>query len=247
MEAQDFSDEDEVEKEVAYLAKNFCKFLKFKKDGKSFKNGKFSNFKKDKKYFEKKDSKDSSPSQAVTCYECKWYGHVKKRCPTYLKAKGKVFSTTLSDLDRSNLDSEESCNGEGIYFAFMAIALMDSSEDLSTLVEELSEHIEVESMGVGEESDDEDEERIYEGAKGLQESYNYLLEKTGEYARVAKAAIRKMKKAEQDYKSILMRYKEAKCEVEAMNEELMNVLGSSFLSLRLFKLMLKWSGFFKET
>ena len=102
-------------------------------------------------------------------------------------------------------------------------------------------------MGVGEESDDEDEECIYEGAKGLQESYNYLLEKTGEYARVAKAAIRKMKKAEQDYKSILMRYKEAKCEVEAMNEELMNVLGSSFLSLRLFKLMLKWSGFFKET
>ena len=102
-------------------------------------------------------------------------------------------------------------------------------------------------MGVGEESDDEDEECIYEGAKGLQESYNYLLEKTGEYARVAKAAIRKMKKAEQDYKSILVRYKEAKCEVEAMNEELMNVLGSSFLSLRLFKLMLKWSGFFKET
>ena len=56
---------------------------------------------------------------------------------------------------------------------------------------------------------------------------------------MAKAAIRKMKKAEQDYKSILVRYKEAKCEVEVMNEELMNVLESSFLSLRLFKLMLK--------
>ena len=51
MEAQDFSDEDEVEKEVAYLAKNFCKFLKFKRDGKSFEKGKFSNFKKDKKDF----------------------------------------------------------------------------------------------------------------------------------------------------------------------------------------------------
>ena len=36
VEAQDSSDEDEVEKEVAYHAKNFCKFLKFKKDGKSF-------------------------------------------------------------------------------------------------------------------------------------------------------------------------------------------------------------------
>ena len=54
----------------------------------------------------------------------------------------------------------------------------------------------------------------------MQESYNSLLEKTGEYARVAKAAIKKMKKAEQDYKSILTRYKEVKCEVEAQNEEL---------------------------
>ena len=77
-------------------------------------------------------------------------------------------------------------------------------------------------MGVGEESDDEDEECIYEGAKELQKSYNSLFKKIGEYARVAKAAIRKMKKVEQDYKSILMRYKEIKCEVETMNEELTN-------------------------
>ena len=62
IEAQNFSDEDEVEKKVAYLAKNFRKFLKFKRDGKSFEKGKFSNFKKDKKDFKKKDSKDSSSS-----------------------------------------------------------------------------------------------------------------------------------------------------------------------------------------
>ena len=78
---------------------------------------------------------------------------------------------------------------------FMTIAPVDSLEDLSTLMEELGEHTEVESMGVGEESNDEDEEYIYKGAKGLQESYNSFLEKNGEYARVAKAAIRKMKKA----------------------------------------------------
>ena len=73
-------------------------------------------------------------------------------------------------------------------------------------MEELGEHTEVESMGVGEESDDEDEECVYEGTKGLQDTYNSLLEKTGEYARVAKAAIRKMKRVEQDYKSHLVRY-----------------------------------------
>ena len=39
MEAQDSSDEDEVEKAMAYHAKNFRKFLKFKKDGKSLRKG----------------------------------------------------------------------------------------------------------------------------------------------------------------------------------------------------------------
>ena len=97
LEAQDSSNEDEVEKDVAYLAKKFRKFLKFKRDGKSFENGKFPKFKKDKKDFKKKDSRDSSLSKMVTCFECKGHRHVKKECPTYLKAKGKVFATTLSD------------------------------------------------------------------------------------------------------------------------------------------------------
>ena len=52
-------------------------------------------------------------------------------------------------------------------------------------------------MEIGEELNDEDE-----GIKELQESYNSLLEKTREYVRVANVAIRKMKKAEQDYKKI---------------------------------------------
>ena len=122
----------------------------------------------------------------------------------------------------------------------MAITPVDSLEDLSTLVEELDEHTEVESMGVGKDFGDEDKECIFVGTKGLQESYNSLLEKTEEYARVAKATIRKMKKVEQDYKSILVRYKETKCEVEMMNEELSNAYSRiKFLSSRLFKLMLK--------
>ena len=95
MEAQDSSDEDKVENDVIYLAKNFRKFLKFKRDGKSFEKGKFSKFKKDKKDFKKKDSRDSSPSEMVTCFECKGHGHVKKECPMYLKVKGKVFAITL--------------------------------------------------------------------------------------------------------------------------------------------------------
>ena len=42
----------------------------------------------------------------------------------------------------------------------------------------------------------------------------------GEYTRLAKAAVRKMKKAKEDYKSLLIHYKEAKCEIEILNGEL---------------------------
>ena len=89
-------------------------------------------------------------------------------------------------------------------------------EDLNLLVQELGEHSDEESIGIVEESDvEEDENAAY-----LQENYNSLLEKSGECARVAKAAVKKMKKAEEDYRSLLMRHKEAKCEIEKLNGEL---------------------------
>ena len=98
----------------------------------------------------------------------------------------------------------------------MTIAPVQSSDDLSVLVEEPGEHTKVELVGIVEESDEKEDERTM----GLQETYNTLLEKLNEYARVAKAAIKKMKRVEQDYKSLLMWYKETKCDVETLNEEL---------------------------
>ena len=84
------------------------------------------------------------------------------------------------------------------------------------LVEKLGKHIELELMGIVEESNDKEDE----GTMGLQETYNSLFEKTGEYAKVAKVAIKKMKRAEEDYRSLLVRYKETKCEMETLNGEL---------------------------
>ena len=49
VEAHDSSDEDVVEKDVAYLAKNFRKFLKFKNIGKFDDKGKSINSEKEKK------------------------------------------------------------------------------------------------------------------------------------------------------------------------------------------------------
>ena len=127
-----------------------------------------------------------------------------------------MYATTLSDSGSSNFDSDESCDGEGNYSAFMAIAHVESSEDLNLLVQELGEHSDEESIGIVEESDVEKDEN----AACLQENYNSLLEKSGEYARVAKVAVKKMKKAEEDYRSLLMHHKEAKCEIEKLNGEL---------------------------
>ena len=127
-----------------------------------------------------------------------------------------MYATTLSDFDSSNSDSDESCDGEGNFFAFMTIAHVETSDDLGALVEELSVHTEWESIGIVEESDDEEDD----GIVGLQKTYNSLLEKTGEYAKVANAAIKKMKRVEEDYRSLLVRYKETKCEMETLNGEL---------------------------
>ena len=49
-------------------------------------------------------------------------------------------------------------------------------------------------MEIVEESNAEEDE----DTAGLQENYNSLLKKSGEYARVAKAAVKKMKKTEED-------------------------------------------------
>ena len=83
------------------------------------------------------------------CFKCNRHGHFKKECLNYLKAKGKVSTTTLSDSD-----SDESCDGEENFSAFMTIAHVEFSDDLSVLVEELGKHTESESIGIVEGSNE---------------------------------------------------------------------------------------------
>ena len=216
VDVHDSSDDDVVEKDVAYLAKNFQKFLKFKNSGKFGDKGKFQSSRREKKEFKKKNRKEFQSTQGATCFECNRHGHFKKECLNYLKSKGNVYATTLSESDSSNSDSEESCDEDGNYSAFMTIAHVESSDELNLHVQELGEHIDEESIGIVEESNVEEDKNT----ACLQENYNSLLEKSGESAYVAKAAIKKMKKAEEDYRSLLMCHKEAKCEIENLNGEL---------------------------
>ena len=106
-------------------------------------------------------------------------------------------------------------------------AHIESSEDLNLLVQELGEHSDEESIGIVEVADLEEDEN----AACLQENYSSLLEKSGEYARVSKAAMKKTKKAEEDYRSLLMRHKEAKCEIEKLNGE----LSEAYIKVRLLE------------
>ena len=125
--------------------------MKFKNSGKFGDKRKFQSSGRVKREFKKKDRKESQSTQGVTCFECNGNGHFKKECSNYLKLKGKVYATTLSDSDSSNSDLDESYDGEGNYSAFMTIAHVESSKDLNLLVQELGEHSDEESIGIMEE------------------------------------------------------------------------------------------------
>ena len=150
VDVHDSSNDDATETDVAYLTKNFRKFLKFKNSGKFSDKGKFQSSGREKREFKKKDGKESQSTQGVTCFECNRHGHFKKECPNYLKSNGKVYATTLT------------------YSAFMTIAHVESSDDLNLLVEELGEHSDEESIGIVEESDVEEDKN----AACLQENNN---------------------------------------------------------------------------
>ena len=120
-----------------------------------------------------------------------------------------MLASTLSDSKSSNYDVEGECDSDGNYLAFMAITTVDYKDELSNLVDELGVHFE------GEEVKDSEYGDVYlnKGETNLQEVYNALLEDCGKYAKVAKNAVKKMKKIEEEHKSTLVQLKEAKCEV----------------------------------
>ena len=83
-----------------------------------------------------------------------------------MRLKGKAYATTINDSDSSTSDSEDSCDEEGNFSAFMTITHAESSEDLNLLVQELGEHSDEKSMGIVEESDAEEDKDV----AGLQEN-----------------------------------------------------------------------------
>ena len=72
----------------------------------------------------------------------------------------------------------------------MAIITIDSRDELRDLVDELGVYFKDEEV-----NDSKDEDVcLNEGEKNLQEVYDALLENCGKYAKIAKNAVKKMKK-----------------------------------------------------
>ena len=119
--------------EIAYLAKNFRNFLKnSNRKARGTNTAEPRNFRKndptkinnnDKP--RKKVGISSNNSMGPQCFECQGYGHMKSKCPTYLKSKGKAMAVTLSDGEV--FDDESGCDEDGNFIAFTATTVVNES------------------------------------------------------------------------------------------------------------------------
>ena len=109
----DESSNDEDSKMKSYITRQFKKFMKnanVKGFDKDCKQSSYSQFKSQDKG--KKDAKDGGqytfPS-GPKCFECQGFGHMKQKCPTYLKTieKSKALVATLSDTELE-IESDDS-------------------------------------------------------------------------------------------------------------------------------------------
>ena len=59
------------------------------------------------------------------CFGCQMYGHMKSKCPTYLKSKVKAMVVTLSDGEV--FDDESECDEDGNFITFITTAVVNES------------------------------------------------------------------------------------------------------------------------
>ena len=174
--------------EIAYLAKNFRKFLRNNnrrtrsknnvepKNSKKNETTKTNNTEKSKE----KVSQSSSNSLGQQCFGCQGYSHVKSECPTFLRTKGKAMTVTLSDGEVS--DYKSGSDEDGNFFAFTTIAVVNESDSVE------------ENPSDGELSESAD----------LQEAYNKLCKVATKDAMSVDLGLKKIVILEQEKKNLLL-------------------------------------------
>ena len=119
--------------EIAYIAKNFRNFLRNNnKRARGKNNVEPRNFKRNEptKVNNTDKSKEkvaqiSSNSLNQQCFDCQGYCHVKLKCPTFLRSKGKAMAITLSDDEI--FYHESGSDKDGNFIAFTAIVVVNES------------------------------------------------------------------------------------------------------------------------
>ena len=117
------SSDDKDSKMKSYITRQFKKFMK-NANGKGFdkdrRQSSSSQFKSQDKG--KKDAKDGGQyivPAGPKCFGCQGFGHMKHKCPTFLKSigKSKAFVATMSDIEPEDDSNNED---DGILNAFTA-------------------------------------------------------------------------------------------------------------------------------
>ena len=110
----DESSNDEDSKMKSYITKQFKKFMKnangkgFDKDRRQSSSFQFKS--QDKRKKNARDDGQYTVPAGPKCFGCQGFGHMKQKCPTYLKSigKSKTLAATLSDIDpEDDSDNED--------------------------------------------------------------------------------------------------------------------------------------------
>ena len=134
-DVDDYGFDDELSfTEIAYLAKNIRNFLRNNNRRARIRNNvNPKNVKKNDtaKNNNSKKSKDKVGQSSKSffgqqCYDYQGYGHLKFKCPTFLRSKGKAMAVTFSDDEVSDHESES--DQEGNFMAFTATTIVSEIE-----------------------------------------------------------------------------------------------------------------------
>ena len=120
----DESLDDEDSKMKSYITRQFKKFMKnangkgFDKDRRQSSSSQFKSQDKGKK--DARDSGQYTVPAGPKCFGCQGFGHMKQKCPTYLKSIGKTkaLAATLSDTE---LEDDSNNEDDGILNGFTTI------------------------------------------------------------------------------------------------------------------------------
>ena len=137
-----------------------------------------------------KVGQSSNNSMGPQCFGCQGYGHMKSKCPTYLRSKGKAMAVTLSDDEVS--DDESGCDKDGNFITFTTTTIVNESVSAE------------ENPSDGELSED----------ANLQESHNKLCKVTTKDSMSVELGLKKIASLELDKKIFLVNFFDA---IELLN------------------------------